>query len=51
MKIDQDLAEVVSLKTIELWIIIINSSDSLNLSSPPGRPRIAHTKANIVKAK
>ena len=30
---------------------MINNTDSINLSSPPGRPRLARTKANILKAK
>ncbi|CAF1924025.1 unnamed protein product [Rotaria magnacalcarata] len=51
MKIYRDLAGVVSLKTIKLWIKMINNTDSINLSSPPGRPHIARTKANISKAK
>ncbi|CAF4278574.1 unnamed protein product, partial [Rotaria magnacalcarata] len=38
MKIYRDLAGVVSLKTIKLWIKMINNTGSINLSSPPGRP-------------
>ncbi|CAF2027474.1 unnamed protein product [Rotaria magnacalcarata] len=51
MKIYRDLAGVVSLKTIKLWIKMINNTGSINLSPPPDRPRIARTKANILKAK
>ncbi|CAF5146765.1 unnamed protein product, partial [Rotaria magnacalcarata] len=50
MKIYRDLAGVVSLKTIKLWIKMINNTGSINLSPPPDRPRIARTKANILKA-
>ena len=51
IKIYRDLAGVVSLQTIKLWIKMINSTISINLSSPAGRPRTARTKANISKAK
>ncbi|CAF1329232.1 unnamed protein product [Rotaria magnacalcarata] len=51
VKIYRDLAGVVSLKTIKLWIKMIDNTGSINLSSPPDRPRIVRTKANILKAK
>ncbi|CAM4847159.1 unnamed protein product [Rotaria magnacalcarata] len=40
VKIYRDLAGVVSLKTIKLWIKMIDNTGSINLSSPPDRPRI-----------
>jgi transposase len=43
-QIYRDLAEVVSLQTIKLWIKMVNNTGSINLSSPPGRPRTARTK-------
>lgn len=50
-KIYRDLAEVVSLQSIKLWIKMISYTSSVNLSSPPGRLRTARTKVDIVKAK
>ena len=50
-KIYRDLAGVVSLQTIKLWIKIINNIGSINLSSPLGRLRTARTKVSILKAK
>ncbi|CAF3318649.1 unnamed protein product [Rotaria socialis] len=50
-KIYRDLAGVVSLQTIKLWIKKVRNTGSIELSSPPGRPRTARTKANILKAK
>ena len=50
-KIYHDLVGIVSLQTIKLWIKMINNIGSINLSSPPGRPRTARTKANILKVK
>ncbi|CAF3969190.1 unnamed protein product [Rotaria magnacalcarata] len=47
MKIYRDLAGVVSLKTIKLWIKMINNTGSINLSSPPGRLRITRTDRNL----
>ncbi|CAF1034649.1 unnamed protein product [Didymodactylos carnosus] len=44
VKIYRDLTGVVSLQTIK-----INSTDSINLSSPPGCPCTGRTKANISK--
>jgi hypothetical protein len=34
VKIYRDLAGVVSLQTIKLWIKIVNNTGSINLSSP-----------------
>ncbi len=50
-KIDRDLGGVVSLRTIESWIQMINKTGSINLSYSPGRPRTARPKANISKVK
>ncbi|CAM4811908.1 unnamed protein product [Rotaria magnacalcarata] len=50
-KIYRDLARVISLQTIKLWIKKVRNTDSIELSSPPGRSRTARTKANILKAK
>ncbi|CAF1369238.1 unnamed protein product [Rotaria sp. Silwood1] len=50
-KIYRDLAGVVSLPTIKLWIKMINKTGSILLSSPPGCPRTVRTKAAIVKVK
>ncbi|CAF2096797.1 unnamed protein product [Rotaria magnacalcarata] len=47
----RDLAGVVPLQTIKLWIKKVLNTGSIELSSPPGRPRTARTKANILKAK
>ncbi|CAF1332937.1 unnamed protein product [Rotaria magnacalcarata] len=46
-KIYRDLAGVVSLQTIKK----IRNTGSIELSSPPGRPRTTRTKANILEAK
>ncbi|CAM4816947.1 unnamed protein product [Rotaria magnacalcarata] len=50
-KIYRDLAGVVSLQTIKLWIKKVRNTGSIGLSSPPGRPHTARTTANILKAK
>ncbi|CAF1212118.1 unnamed protein product [Rotaria magnacalcarata] len=50
-KIYRDLAGVVSLQTIKSWIKKVRNTGSIELSSPPGRPRTTRTKANILKAK
>ena len=50
-KTHRDLGEVVSKRTIKLWIKMINNIGSIELSHSSGRPRIARTKANISKAK
>ncbi|CAF2148691.1 unnamed protein product, partial [Rotaria magnacalcarata] len=47
----RDLAGVVSLQTIKLWIKKVRNTGSIELSSPPGRPRTARTTASILKAK
>jgi hypothetical protein len=46
-KIYRDLDEVVSKRTINLWIKMINNTSSINLLHSPGRPHTARTKANI----
>lgn len=50
-KIYRDLGGVVSLRTIKLWIQMINKTGSIKLLSPPGRSRTVRTKANISKIK
>ena len=50
-KIYCDLAEVVSLQTIKLWIKMINNIGSIDLSSSPDCSRTARTKANTLKSK
>ena len=46
-KIYRDLGGVVSLRTIKLWVQILNKIGSIDLSHPPCRP----TKASISKVK
>ncbi|CAF4030680.1 unnamed protein product [Rotaria magnacalcarata] len=46
MKIYRDLAGVVSLKTIKLWIKMINNTGSINLSPPPDRPHGIYNAQN-----
>ena len=50
-KIYRDLGRVVSLRTIKLWVQMLNKTGSIDLSHPPGRPRTVRTKANISKVK
>ena len=50
-KIYRDLGGVVSERTINLWIKMIKSTGSVNLSQSPGHPRTVRTEANISKAK
>jgi transposase len=50
-KIYRDLGGIVSLRTIKLWIQMINNTGSIKLLSLPGRPRTVRTKANISKIK
>lgn len=50
-KMYRDLDGVVSLRTVKLWIQMINNIGSINLSHLPGRPRTARTKSNISKVK
>ena len=50
-KIFQDLNSAISLSTIERWYRQIYESGSINLSKPPGRPRIIRTKGAIEKVK
>ena len=46
-KIYHDLGGVVSLRTIKIWVQMLNKTGSIDLSHPPGRP----TKANNSKVK
>jgi hypothetical protein len=50
-KICRDLGGVVSKRTIDLWIKMINNSGSIDLLHSPGCQRTPRTKANISKAK
>ena len=47
MKIYRNLGGAVSLRTIKLWVQMLNKTRSINLSHLPGRP----TKADISKVK
>ena len=51
MKVFQELNDTISLSTIERWCRQIFESDSINLSKPPGRPRIVRIKGTIEKVK
>ena len=51
IKIYSDLAGVVSLKTVKLWIKKIKDTGSIDLFSPSGRSRTARTEVNILKEK
>lgn len=46
-----DLARVISVQILKLWIKMNNNTGSVSLLLPPGRPRSARIKANIVMAK
>ena len=50
-KIYRDLSGVVSLRTIKLWVKMLNQTGSVDLSHSPGLPRRVRTKANISKVK
>ena len=50
-KIFQDLNGTISLSTIERWCRRIRENGCINLSKPPGRPRIIRTKGAIEKVK
>ena len=50
-KIYRDLGEVIPKRTINLSIKMTKSTDSINLTHSPGRPRTVRTEANISKAK
>ena len=50
-KIFQDLNDTNSLSAIERWCRRIHESGSINLSKPPGRPRIIRTKRAVEKVK
>ena len=47
----RDLSGVVSKRTINQWIKMINNIGSIDLSRSPVRSRTAQTKANISKVK
>ena len=51
IKIYRSLAGAVSLRTIKLWIKMMNTTGSITLSSPPGCLRTVRIKAAIVKIK
>ena len=48
-KIFQDLNGTISVSMIERWCRRICESGSINLSKPPGRPKIIRTKGAIEK--
>jgi transposase len=50
-QIYHDLNGGVGLRTIERWCQMIRRSGSIELSSPPGFPRLVRTKENIQKVK
>ena len=50
-KIFQDLNGTIGLSTIERWFRQILQNGSINLTKPPGRPRIIRTKRAIEKMK
>lgn len=50
-KIYHDLAGVVSLQTIKIWIRMLRTTGAINLTTPPGRPRTVRTKSSISKVK
>ena len=50
-KVYRDLGGVVSLRTIKLWVQMLNKTGSIDLSHSPRRPRTVRTKANISKLK
>jgi len=50
-KIFRDLNGGIGSRTIKRWCQMIRQSGSIELSSPPGRPRLVRTKENIQKIK
>ena len=50
-KIFNDLSGVTSLPTIKIWVKMLDETVTIKLGKSPGRPRIARTKANILKVK
>ena len=50
-KIFHDLNGVVGLRTLKRWCIMLRDTGPIELSSSPGRPRIARTKGTITKVK
>jgi inhibitor of nuclear factor kappa-B kinase subunit alpha len=50
-KIFRDLNGAVCLRTIKQWCKMLRDTGSIELFSPPGRPRIVRTKGTITKVK
>ena len=50
-KIFRDLNGAMGLRTLKRWCIMLRDTDSIELSSSPGRPRIVRTKGTITKVK
>uniref|UniRef100_A0A914X0E5 Transposase n=1 Tax=Plectus sambesii TaxID=2011161 RepID=A0A914X0E5_9BILA len=50
-KIFQDVHDAAGLRTIKRWCKMIAGTGSIQLSTPPGRPRTAHSWGNIQKVK
>ena len=50
-KIFNDLSGVISLSTIKRCVKMLDETGAIKLGKSPGRPRIARTKANILKVK
>lgn len=50
-KIFKDLSGVLSLETVKRWCKMIKETGAIELSSPPGRPRIIRTPGTIQKVK
>ena len=50
-KIFNDLSGVISFSTIKRWVKMLDETGTIKLGKYPGRPRIARTKANILKVK
>ena len=50
-KIFKDLSGVLSLETVKRWCKMIRETGAIELSSPPGRPRIIRTPGTIQKVK
>lgn len=50
-KIYRDLSGGLSLKTVNRWCKMIDETGSINISNPPGCPRIIRTPGNVQKVK
>lgn len=50
-KIYRDLSGGLCLKTVKRWCKMIDDTGSINISNPPGRPRIIRTSGTIQKVK